>query len=68
MGTKKEITVNLGGPVNLLTLLFIGLKLTHYIDWSWLWVLAPTWIPAAMVLGFLTFGLCLAVLGAILKK
>lgn len=30
-----------------LTLLFIGLKLTHYIDWSWWYVTAPSWgIPA----------------------
>lgn len=29
----------------LLTILFIGLKLTGFIDWSWWWVLAPTWIP-----------------------
>jgi hypothetical protein len=28
-----------------LTVLFIGLKLTGYITWSWVWVLAPTWIP-----------------------
>ena len=28
----------------LLTVLFIGLKLTGYIDWSWWWVLSPIWI------------------------
>jgi len=28
----------------LLTLLFIALKLTGHIDWSWWWVLAPIWI------------------------
>ena len=27
-----------------LTLLFIYLKMTSYIDWSWLWVLNPLWI------------------------
>ena len=27
-----------------LTLLFIYLKMTSYIDWSWLWVLSPLWI------------------------
>lgn len=32
-----------GFPV-LLGLLFIGLKLTGYIAWSWVWVLAPFWI------------------------
>ena len=30
----------------LLTLIFITLKLTGFIDWSWKWVLAPVWIPA----------------------
>lgn len=28
----------------LLATLFIGLKLTHYIDWSWWWILAPIWV------------------------
>ena len=27
-----------------LTLLFIYLKMTSYIDWSWLWILSPLWI------------------------
>ena len=27
-----------------LTLLFIYLKMTSQIDWSWLWVLSPIWI------------------------
>lgn len=34
----------------LLTVLFIGLKLTNYIAWSWWWVLSPLWIPIALVL------------------
>lgn len=37
--------------LGLLTILFIGLKLTHYIHWSWLWVLSPLWLPTAVVLG-----------------
>ena len=32
------------GFVGLLTILFIALKLTNYIDWSWWWVLSPLWI------------------------
>lgn len=32
------------GFSGLLTVLFIGLKLTGNIDWSWLWVLSPLWI------------------------
>ena len=32
----------------LLTIAFIVLKLTHVISWSWLWVLAPTWISTLL--------------------
>lgn len=38
------------GFCGLLTIAFIVLKLTGFIDWSWLWVLAPLWIPVAIVL------------------
>ena len=41
--------------LGLLTILFIGLKLTGHIAWSWWWVFAPMWIPAALAL--LMFGL-----------
>ena len=43
----KTTVVNTTPFLNLLTLLFIALKLTGYIDWSWVWVLAPIWIPFA---------------------
>ena len=33
-----------------LTILFIGLKLGHVINWSWWWVLSPLWISALFVL------------------
>lgn len=35
----------------ILTLIFIVLKLTDCITWSWLWVLSPLWIPVAFILG-----------------
>jgi len=41
------------GFVGLLTILFIGLKLTHYIDWSWWWVLSPLWISTGIGLSIL---------------
>lgn len=34
---------------SLLFLLFLGLKLTGYIDWSWWWVTAPLWGSIALV-------------------
>jgi uncharacterized membrane protein YqjE len=39
-----------GGFFGLLTILFIGLKLAGYIDWHWIWVFSPLWLPAAVVL------------------
>ena len=36
--------------VGMLTILFIGLKLTNYITWSWLWVLSPIWISPIVVI------------------
>lgn len=38
------------GFTGLLTLLFIGLKLTNVIDWSWWWVLSPIWIVIIIVI------------------
>lgn len=38
------------GFAGMLTILFIGLKLTGYIAWSWWWVLSPLWISVIVVL------------------
>lgn len=34
-------------------IVFLVLKLTQQIDWSWWWVTSPLWIPAALVLSIL---------------
>ena len=36
------------GIVGVLTLIFIVLKVTGLITWSWLWVLSPLWITIAL--------------------
>lgn len=41
------------GFVGLLTIVFIVLKLTGYIAWSWIWVLSPLWISLIVGLIFL---------------
>ena len=38
------------GFPGLLTVLFIGLKLTGNITWSWVWVLSPLWISFVLSL------------------
>lgn len=51
-----------------LSLLFIGLKLGGVIDWSWIWVLAPIWIPISIVF-FITLLIGTVVVAAeVLKK
>lgn len=42
-----------------LLIIFITLKLCNLITWSWLWVLAPLWIPVALVL-VIYFGFLIA--------
>lgn len=46
-----------------LTLLFIGLKLTHYIDWSWWYVTMPSWLPLTICLSI--WAICKAIEGII---
>ena len=41
------------GFCGLLAVAFIVLKLTGVINWSWLWVLAPIWIPTAITLAII---------------
>jgi len=53
MSSSSNNSTSTGGIgfTGLLPVLFIGLKLTNYIAWSWLWVLCPLWIPLVVVLG-----------------
>ena len=37
------------GFCGLLAIAFIVLRLTGIIEWSWVWVLAPIWIPFVSV-------------------
>lgn len=53
MNDEKKISVTVGGLPTLLLVAFIVLKLCKVITWSWLWVLAPAWIPMACSILFL---------------
>lgn len=37
------------GPLTLLCLIFIALKLSGHISWSWWWVMSPMWMPLIVV-------------------
>ena len=50
--SKSNATASASGGISfcgVLAILFIGLKLTDNIDWSWLWVLSPLWVPPAII-------------------
>jgi len=52
----------------LLTILFIGLKLTNHIQWSWLWVLSPLWIGFLLGLLILCVGFAAYVIVKLVEK
>lgn len=50
---------------SLLGIVFIILKLTGVITWSWVWVLAPFWIPLALTLViFVPIAAVIAIVGS----
>lgn len=58
----KEGGIGLG---TILFIVFLVLKLTETIDWSWWWVTAPLWIPVAFVLALT---IILGILSAIFER
>ena len=47
----------------ILFIVFLVLKLTNVINWSWWWVTAPLWIPVSIALVLLL--IAIAILGII---
>lgn len=46
--SNRSSLISLNFP-GILLVVFIILKLTNNIDWSWWWVLSPLWIPFAFI-------------------
>ena len=61
----QKVEVKAPGFFALLTLIFITLKLTDHIDWSWFWVLSPMLLPFLFVVGVLALGVVVFGLGAV---
>jgi hypothetical protein len=64
----QQVSVELGpgiGLASLTTLVFVVLKLTHTVDWAWVWVLSPLWIT---VLGSLLLLAMLLTIAAIITS
>ena len=73
-GDKKMKTISANvssGGVSfgaILTIVFIVLKLTGVITWSWLWVLSPLWISLAPFLVAFIFVLLVAIIIAVVNR
>ena len=67
---SKQHTTASGGGISfcgVLAIVFIVLKLLKVIDWSWLWVLAPIWIPLALYIVGLGVYLLVVIVGLITR-
>ncbi len=57
----KEGGISLG---TILFVVFLILKLTEKIDWSWWWVTSPIWIPVALTFAMaIIVGIITAIFG-----
>ena len=48
MENKGTATGSGIGICGILFIVFLILKLTNHINWSWWWITAPLWIPAGI--------------------
>jgi uncharacterized membrane protein YtjA (UPF0391 family) len=54
MGNNSNNTGGGMGLGTILFLIFLVLKLTNYINWSWWWVSSPLWITAILYIVIVT--------------
>lgn len=64
---KKSTSSSGISLTTVLFLIFLILKLTGNIDWSWWWVTSPLWIPFVLVLSIIGIGFMIAFIVKILK-
>ena len=66
---NKKVNINVGGGFSgMLTIAFIVLKLCGVIDWAWIWVLAPIWMTAALVLAIVLIYMVVALIAALIAS
>lgn len=59
---ENNVNVSSGiGFIEALQIVFIVLKLVKVINWNWVWVLSPTWIPLLITI------ICLLIVRIIYK-
>ena len=69
INVTEDKTVNHGvNFLEMLFLLFLGLKLAGKINWSWWWVFAPIWAPVAILLLFFVVVLVVTIIVNLFKE
>jgi len=53
--------------IGMLGVVFVTLKLIGILEWSWLWVTAPFWMPFALIVGIIAFTAVMAVIIVIVQ-
>lgn len=64
MASKNNSSTGLS-ITSVLFIVFLVLKLTGNIDWSWWWVTSPLWIPIALVLGIVFLAVMIVIVALI---
>ena len=65
---KNNVVVSCGvGFTEILFLVFLVLKLTGVIDWSWWWITAPLWGGIGILLAIFLVGCFFIVLATLIK-
>ena len=67
MSDSQQVTSGGFGLGTVLFIVFLVLKLTNTIDWSWWWVTSPLWISAGLVIVVLLIILLIAMFAASIK-
>ena len=70
MSENDKTTIQFSGTSfkGLLFLVFLTLKLTNVINWSWWWITAPLWIPSAIIIGIGLLVVAILALTSIIEK
>ncbi len=67
MSDSQQVTSGGFGLSTVLFIVFLVLKLTNTIDWSWWWVTSPLWISAGFIIIILLIIMVIAICAAMLK-
>lgn len=67
MNNERNNTTVVWALCGLFDISLIVLKLTGVINWSWLWVLAPIWIPTAITLAIIVIVLVVVLVRELTK-